>query len=232
MNMRGREDLKRAAAERSVEYVESGTTIGLGTGSTVRYLLEALAARLASGALRDVVAVPTSEDTAERCRTLGIPQTTLDQAPRLALTIDGADEVGPRLDLIKGMGGAFLREKLVVGASRRFIVIADDSKRVRRLGTRSPLPVEVVPFGWTTHQEFFERLGATPVLRRTGSGAPYVSDGGHYVVDCRFPRGIADPRRLARALAARPGIVEDGLFLGLADRAILAGASGVRELTR
>ena len=228
----GSEDLKRAAAERSVEYVQSGTTIGLGTGSTVRYLLEALAARLASGALQDVAAVPTSEDTASRCRALGIPVTTLDDAPELALTIDGADEVGPRLDLIKGMGGAFLREKLVVRASRRFSVIADESKRVRRLGTRAPLPVEVIPFGWTTHQGFLERLGATPVLRRCAGGAPFVSDGGHYVLDCRFPRGIADPRRVARALAARSGIVEDGLFLGLADRAILAGASGIRELTR
>jgi len=226
------DDLKRAAAARALEYIASETTIGLGTGSTVRFLLQMLAERLSAGALRGVVAVPTSEDTAERCRRLGIPVTTLDEAPHLALTIDGADEIGPRLDLIKGMGGAFLREKLVVRASRRFIVIADASKRVRRLGTRAPVPVEVVPFGWTTHVAFFEHLGSAPALRRTASGEPFVSDGGHYVVDCRFPRGIADPRRLARALAMRPGIVEDGLFLGLAHRAIIAGASGVRELTR
>jgi ribose 5-phosphate isomerase A len=227
-----RDDLKRAAAARAVEYVASGAVIGLGSGSTVRHLLEILAARLASGALRDVVAVPTSEDTAERCRSLGIALTTLDNALRLALTIDGADEIGPRLNLIKGKGGAFLREKLVVLASRRFIVIADDSKRVRKLGTRAPVPVEVIPFGWSTHLPFFERLGSVPTLRRVEGGAPFVSDGGHYVVDCRFPRGIADPRHIARALGSRPGIVEHGLFLGLADRAVIAGAAGIRELTR
>jgi len=226
------DELKRAAAARAVECVASGTVIGLGTGSTVRPLLELLAARLASGSLHDIVAVPTSEDTAARCRTLGIPLTTLDDQPKLALAIDGADEIGPRLDLIKGLGGALLREKLVALAARRFVVIADESKQVRRLGSKAPLPVEVVPFGWTTHLEFFRGLGAAPTRRLAADGEPYRTDSGNYIVDCRFPRGIADPAALARALARRPGVVEDGLFLRMARVAFVAGPRGVRQITR
>ena len=176
--------------------------------------------------------MPTSEDTVARCRALGIPLTTLDEHPRLELAIDGADEIGPRLDLIKGLGGALLREKLVVGAAARFVVIADASKRVRRLGTRAPVPVEVVPFGWSTHLPFFQKLGAEPTLRRTADRRPFVTDEGHHIVDCRFPRGIPDPQALARALARRPGIVADGLFLGMAHTAVIAGAQGVRVLNR
>lgn len=224
--------LKRAAAERAVTFIESGTAIGLGTGSTVRPLLELLAARLASGTLRGVVTVPTSEDTAHRCRALGIPLVTLDEYPELDLAIDGADEVDPRLNLIKGLGGALLREKLVALAAKRFVVVADESKRVRRLGTRVPVPVEVIPFGWSALLPFFEKLGASPALRRAEGSAPYVTDGGHYVVDCRFPHGIRDPAALARALARRPGIVEDGLFLRMAHLAVIAGAKGVRVLKR
>ena len=226
------DELKRAAAARAVTFVRSGTVVGLGTGSTVRPLLELLAARLRSDELEQVIAVPTSEDTAARCRSHGIPLTTLDEHPRLDLAIDGADEVGPGLDLIKGLGGALLREKLVARAARRFIVIADESKRVRKLGTRVPVPVEVIPFGWTTHLDFLARLGAEPVLRRTADGEPYRTDGGHYIVDCRFPRGIADPPALARALARRSGIVEDGLFLKMARVAVIAGAKGVRLIER
>jgi ribose 5-phosphate isomerase A len=225
-------DLKRAAARRAVDLFADGTVVGLGTGSTVRPLLDLLGERLATGRLRDILAVPTSEDTATRCRALGIPLTTLEAHPRLALVVDGADEVGPGLDLIKGRGGARLRETLGGGAARRFVVIADASKRVRRLGTRAPVPVEVVRFGWSTHLPFFERLGAEPVLRRTPDRRPYVTDEGHFIVDCRFPRGIRDPRALARALARRPGIVEDGLFLGMAHAAVIAGARGVAVLER
>jgi len=232
MASRSQDQLKAAAAARAADLITSGTAIGLGTGSTVRPLLSLLGARLADGTLHDVVGVPTSEDTSARCRALAIPVTTLDEHPVLALAIDGADEVGPGLDLIKGLGGALLREKLVARAARRFVVVADASKRVRRLGSRSPVPVEVVPFGWSTHLPFFERLGADPVLRRTADGEPYRTDGGHYIVDCRFPRGIRDPRALARALAARPGIVEDGLFLHMAHEAYIASAAGVRRLTR
>ena len=232
MSVPAADDLKRAAAARAVELVANGALVGLGTGSTVRPLLELLAARLASGALRGVVAVPTSEDTAARCRALGISLTTLDAHPRLDLAIDGADEIGPGLDLIKGLGGALLREKLVALAAKRFVVIADASKRVRRLGTRASLPVEVVPFGWTTHIAFFEKLGAVPALRRTPDGEPYRTDGGHYIVDCRFPRGMTDPAAIGRALAKRPGIVEDGLFLRMAHVAFVAGAKGVSRITR
>jgi ribose 5-phosphate isomerase A len=226
------DELKHAATARAVTFIRSGTVIGLGTGSTVRPLLELLAARLRSDELEQVIAVPTSEDTAARCRACGIPITTLDEYPRLDLAIDGADEVGPGLDLIKGLGGALLREKLVARAARRFIVIADESKRVRKLGTHVPVPVEVIPFGWTTHLDFLARLGAEPVLRRAADGEPYRTDGGHYIVDCRFPRGIADPPALERALARRPGIVEDGLFLRMAHVAVIAGAKGVRLLER
>jgi len=198
----------------------------------VRPLLELLAERLSSGALRDVLGVPTSDDTAARCRALGIPLTTLDEQPALALAIDGADEVGPGLALIKGLGGALLREKLVALAAREFVVIADASKRVRRLGTRAPLPVEVIPFGWTTHLEFFRKLGAEPVRRSTAAGQPYLTDGGHFIVDCRFPRGMADPARIARALDRRPGIVDHGLFIGMADMAFIAGETGVKVIRR
>jgi ribose 5-phosphate isomerase A len=226
------DDLKLAAARRAVEYVASGTTLGLGSGSTMRHLVALLGERLASGALRGVLAVPTSEDTAAQCRALGIPVTTLDEHPHLELAIDGADEIGPRLDLIKGMGGALLREKLVAGAADRFVVVADASKRVRKLGTRSPVPVEVIPFGWSTHLPFFVKLGAEPALRRAPDRRPFVTDEGHHIVDLRFPRGIPDPEALARALAKRPGIVEDGLFLGMAHTAVVASAQGVRVLER
>jgi ribose 5-phosphate isomerase A len=224
--------LKRAAAERAAELITSGMIVGLGTGSTMQPLLDALARRLREGIVRSVVAVPTSEATAQRCRTLGIPQATLDEYPELALALDGADEVDPRLDAIKGMGGAMLREKVVALAARRFVLVVDESKLVRRLGTRSPVPVEVVPFGWTALVPFFEGLGAEPALRRGPDGEPYVTDNGNYVVDCRFARGLADPASVARALARRTGVVEDGLFLRIARLVVVAGRRGVRLLRR
>jgi len=226
------ETLKRAAAERAVQLIESGSVVGLGTGTTVRPLLELLAERLRQGAVTDVVAVPTSADTEARCRALGIPVVTLDEHPGVSLVIDGADEVGPHLALIKGGGGALLREKIVASAAKRFVVVADESKLVRRLGTRVPLPVEVIPFGWSGLLPFFASLGAEPALRRSSDGGPFVTDNGNYLVDCRFPRGIADPARLARALARRTGVVEDGLFLRMASVAVVAGARGVRLLKR
>jgi len=224
--------LKRAAAERAVQLIASGMVVGLGTGSTMQPLLDALARRLREGAVRNVVAVPTSDATAQRCRALGIPQASLDEYPELALAVDGADEVSPRLDAIKGMGGAMLREKLVALAAKRFVIVADESKLVRRLGTRAPVPVEVVPFGWSTLVPFFESLGAEPELRRGLGGEPFVTDNGNYVVDCRFARGIADPAAVARALAKRTGVVEDGLFLRIAKLAVVAGRRGVRLLRR
>ncbi len=224
--------LKRAAAERAAELITSGMVVGLGTGSTMQPLLDALGRRLREGVVRDVVAVPTSEATAQRCRALGIPLATLDERPAPALAVDGADEVDPRLNAIKGLGGAMLREKLVALAAKRFVLVVDESKLVRRLGTRASVPVEVIPFGWTTLVPFFESLGAAPALRRGAGGDPYVTDNGNYVVDCRFARGIPDPSAVARALARRTGVVEDGLFLRIARLAVVAGARGVRLLRR
>src|SRR5690606_3972823 len=162
--MSDREALKRRAAERALDWVEDGMVLGLGTGSTVRHFLELLGERLRDGALKDVTGVPTSWDTAERATALGIPLVTLEERPRLDLAVDGADEVDPGLDLIKGLGGALLWEKIVAAAAGQLVIIVDDSKLVQRLGEKAPLPVEVVPFGWTTHLSALERLGARAVL--------------------------------------------------------------------
>lgn len=228
----GAEALKRAAAERAAAWIEDGMTVGLGTGSTVRHLLDVIAERRAAGAWRDVVGVPTSLDTERRATALGIPLATLAERGRMDLTIDGADEVDPDLRLIKGLGGALLREKIVAAVSDRLVIVADDSKVVARLGTKAPLPVEVDPFGAPVQPAFLRALGAEPALRAGADGAPFVTDGGNLVYDCRFPGGIADPEGLERALALRPGIVESGLFLGMATAAVIAGAEGVRTLPR
>ncbi len=209
--------------------VESGMVLGLGTGSTIAHFLDALAERLDEGDLTDVAGVPTSERTADRCAELGIRLTTLSKAPTLDLAVDGADEVDPGLRLIKGLGGALLREKMVAQAARRFLVIADDSKRVERLGTRSLLPIEVVDFEWEAHLPFLERLGGRAVRR--GGTAPYRTDNGNFILDCAFAGGIDDPEALDRALQARAGIVEHGLFLGLATEARLAGRDGIVTIT-
>jgi ribose 5-phosphate isomerase A len=224
--------LKRQAAERAVELITSGMVVGLGTGSTMQPLLDALGRRLRDGTVRNVIAVPTSEATAQRCRTLGIPLATLDEYPELAMALDGADEVDPRLDAIKGLGGAMLREKVVALAAKRFVLVVDESKLVRRLGTRAPVPVEVAPFGWSVLIPFFEKLGAEPALRCGPGGAPFVTDNGNYVVDCRFARGMADPAAVSRALARRTGVVEDGMFLRIAKLVVVAGRRGVRMLRR
>ncbi len=222
--------LKRDAARSAVGAVESGMVLGLGTGSTILHFLDALAERLHEGEIADVTGVPTSVRTADRCAELGIPLTTLSQCPTLDLAVDGADEVDPELRLIKGLGGALLREKMVAQAARRFIVIADDSKRVRRLGTRSPLPIEVVAFEWRSHLPFLEALGGRAVLR--GGSSPYHTDNGNLVLDCSFEGGIESPDSLDRALLDRAGIVEHGLFLGLATEARLAGEDGIITLAR
>ena len=227
---RDTEALKRESAARAVEEVESGMHLGLGTGSTVAHFLDLLAERLAGGELADLVGVPTSVRTADRAEELGIPLGSLERLSPLDLTVDGADEVAPDLDLVKGLGGALLREKMVAEASRRMIVVADDSKLVDRLGEKAPLPVEVVPFAWKSHLPFLEGLGAHPERREDDSGAPYETDNGNFVLDCRFPGGIPDPRGLEESLRRRTGVVASGLFLGLATRAVVAGAQGVRVL--
>jgi ribose 5-phosphate isomerase A len=225
------DSVKRKAGERAVGFVESGMRVGLGTGSTARHVVDVIAERLKAGTLRDIVGVPTSRATEERARGHGIPLATLNELRRLDLTIDGADEIDPALELIKGHGGALLWEKLVAGASDRMIIVADDTKLVSRLGARMSLPVEVIPFGWRTHEPFFARLGCSAELRRK-NGEPVVTDGGHYLLDCTFPGGMENPGRVATMLKARTGIVETGLFIGMATAAVVASAEGVRVLER
>ncbi|HEU4597886.1 MAG TPA: ribose-5-phosphate isomerase RpiA [Pyrinomonadaceae bacterium] len=217
---------KQRAGEKSVEYVEEGMTLGLGTGSTAYWMVERLGERVREG-LR-VRCVPTSRRTEEQARALGIPLVTFDEVQQLDLTIDGADEIGPGLALIKGGGGALLREKLVAAASRRMIVVADAGKRVSTLG-RFPLPVEVVPFAWEVTARRVERVtGVEPVMRRAGAD-PYVTDNGNYILDCGCGT-IEDPARTERELKLLPGVVECGLFVGMADLAILAGDDGELEI--
>lgn len=224
--------LKREAAAHAVERVESGMVLGLGTGSTVAHFLELLGERIGDGTLTDVVGVPSSIRTGREARQAGIPLTSLAEHPRLDLTVDGADEVSPRIELIKGMGGALLREKMIAQASERLVIIADAGKAVEKLGTLSPLPVEVVDWGWSGHIAFLEEIGAQVAVRRMEDGPPFKSDNGNLILDCRFPDGIDDPGALEEALHARAGVVETGLFLGLASEAVLAGSDGIRILRR
>ncbi|GAA3854950.1 ribose-5-phosphate isomerase RpiA [[Pseudomonas] carboxydohydrogena] len=229
-----KEELKRAAAAQALAYVENGMQLGLGTGSTAKHFVELLGERVRDG-LR-VIGVPTSEVTradAERC---GVPLTTLDEIDHLDLTVDGADEIDPSLNLIKGGGGALLREKIVAAASARMVVISDDSKWVDTLG-RFPLPVEVIPFGLgaTRHAlaaAFAQAgVGGEISLRQGKDGHAFVTDGGHWIVDAHLGR-IPDPPRLASLLSAIPGVVEHGLFIGLAKTVILAGSQGLRIVDR
>lgn len=226
----GVEALKRQAAEAAFGYVQSDMVLGLGTGSTVAHLLVLLGEAIASGELSGLVAVPTSVHTETRARALGIELIGLADRPSLDLTIDGADEVSPELDLIKGGGGALLREKMVAQASDRLVIIADGAKAVDRLGTTFPLPVEVVRWGWKAHVRFLEGWGAEVVPRTDSDGRGVESDNGLLLLDCHFRDGIADPSALEAALTGRAGIVETGLFLGLADEALIASEEGVRKL--
>jgi ribose 5-phosphate isomerase A len=226
------DDLKRAAAARALECVRDGMRLGLGTGSTASHFVALLGERVRSGL--KVQAVPTSEATRAQAQAQGIPLTTLDATPALDLTVDGADEIDGKLRLIKGAGGALLREKIVAAASAHMIVIADHSKRVEMLG-RFPLPVEVVPFGLgATHRAIeaaASRLGLAGNVRQRmlDSGRPFVTDGDHFILDAAFGR-IPEPERLADALARIPGVVEHGLFLGLASAAVIASPKGLVEV--
>jgi ribose 5-phosphate isomerase A len=225
------DDLKRRAAAAALGFVESGMRLGLGTGSTAAHFVSLLGERVAQGL--DVVGVPTSEATARLARDAGVPLTTLDETPELDLAIDGADEIGPRLALIKGGGGALLREKIVAYAASRMIVIADAGKHVRELGA-FPLPIEVVPFGLTATALAIEQaaveLGLSLALDVRHAGpSPYVTDGGNRILDASFGR-IPDPEALAGRLSEIPGVVEHGLFLALADLALVASPHGVIEL--
>lgn len=222
--------LKRAAAERALEFVVSGMVLGLGTGSTVAHFLELLGAKITSGGLSDIVGVPTSVRTGREARQAGIELIGLADRDRIDLTVDGADEVATNLDLVKGMGGALLREKMVAQASDRFVIIADEGKAVERLGTKSPVPVEVVDWGQAVHKRFLEAKGATVTMRMMEDGPPQKSDNGNLILDCVFPDGVTDPAGLDAELQARAGVVDTGFFLGLADTAVLAGESGIRVL--
>ncbi|MFA5951069.1 MAG: ribose-5-phosphate isomerase RpiA [Hyphomicrobium sp.] len=226
------DSMKIAAAERALAYVEPKMRLGLGTGSTAAKFVDLLGKRVKGGL--NVLCVPTSEATRVQAQRLGIPLTTLDDTPLLDLTIDGADELDGELRLIKGGGGALLREKIVATASDRMIVIADAAKRVGMLGA-FPLPVEVVRFGVTATRNMIEMLAADSGCRgeirmRLGfDGQPFVTDGGNYIFDCAFGR-IEDPESLDEALKFIPGVVENGLFLGIADAAIIGGPDGVAVL--
>jgi ribose 5-phosphate isomerase A len=220
---------KRQAAAVAVEWVRPGMRLGLGTGSTARHFVELLAERVRSGL--KVVGVPTSEATREQAEALGVPLTTLDETPELDMTVDGADEIGPDLTLIKGGGGALLREKIVAAASGRMVVIADESKWVPVLG-RFPLPIEVMPFGFEATKRAVEAVCAAPAALRKGkNGHAFVTDGGHWILDASLGR-IPDPKAVASALSVIPGVVEHGLFVGLARAVILAGSSGIRVVER
>ena len=228
------DELKRQAAARALEEVRDGMRLGLGTGSTAKHFVELLGARVRAGL--NIIGVPTSEATRADAERYGIPLTTLDDIDRLDLTVDGADEIDPALNLIKGAGGALLREKIVAAASDRMIVIADDSKWVETLG-RFPLSIEVIPFALAATRRGIARAFADSgvsgqmVLRKAGDGHVFVTDGGHWIVDAHLGR-IADASRLADRLSAVPGIVEHGLFIGLADLAVLASAQGIRVVER
>jgi len=222
--------LKQAAAELAAKQVQNGMIVGLGTGSTAYFLVAALGQRVKAEGLR-ITGVPTSEKTAAQAQSLGIPLSDLDHHPQLDLTIDGADEVERNtLNLIKGMGGALLREKIVASASTRFLIIVDESKLVDHLCSHSSLPVEVIPFGWQATERRIRALGCTPTLRQK-DGKEFLTDGGHYILDCAFPP-VSEPAELERDLNNTVGVVEHGLFLSMASEVLVAGASGVNVLTR
>lgn len=215
------DDLKRKAAEKAVTLIEPGMVVGLGEGSTALWALRAIARKLADGSLRDIVGVPCSNNVERHARELGIPLTTLEDCDHIDLTIDGADEVDPQLNLIKGGGGALLREKIVAQASRREIIIVDESKLSPVLGTKWHVPIEVVPFGWGSQRRFLESLGARVALRQNKTGGNFITDQGNFILDSHFGL-IHDPAALAATLAARAGIVEHGLFVGLTSQLIVA----------
>jgi ribose 5-phosphate isomerase A len=229
------DELKRAAAERAVaEYVESGMVVGLGTGSTAYFVVRKIGEMIASGELHDVRGVPTSARTTALAREAGIPLVTLAEA-RPVITIDGADEIDPRLSLIKGRGGALLREKIVAYASGELVVVADESKLVDALGV-GPLPVEIDSFGWERTLEELASLGCEPVLRLAGPGSqtgdpdrPFVTDGGHYTADCLFSAS-PDPAALEAEIKRIPGALESGLFVGLSRVAVVARGEGVEVI--
>ncbi|KAF0909383.1 hypothetical protein E2562_035823 [Oryza meyeriana var. granulata] len=231
------DDLKRLAAVRAVEQVQSGMVLGLGTGSTAAFAVAEIGALLASGKLSGIVGVPTSKRTFEQAQSLGIPLSTLDDHPRIDLAIDGADEVDPDLNLVKGRGGALLREKMVEAASDKFIVVVDETKLVTGLGGSGlAMPVEVVQFCWKYNQvrlqELFNEEGCEAKLRLDEGGKPYVTDNSNYIVDLYFKTPIKDALAAGKEISVLEGVVEHGLFLDMASSVIIAGTDGVSVKTK
>jgi ribose 5-phosphate isomerase A len=226
-----RTQYKQQAAEHAVDFVESGMVIGLGTGSTAIFATRFIARLLGDGQLQDITGFATSQAVWQEGQRLGIPMIAEDMPHDIDLTIDGADEVDPAMNLIKGGGGALLREKIVAQASRREIIVVDDSKLSPRLGLLRALPVEVLVFGWRSQARYLESEGAQVSVRNNHDGSPFVTDSGNLILDCHF-EPIGDLVALACRLGARAGIVEHGLFLGLATDLIVAGKEGVRHRTR
>jgi len=225
-------NLKQQAASHALEFVENGMVVGLGTGSTTRIFIELLGEKIRCGDLKGIKGVPTSIASAAQARALGIELTTLSDNPQLDIAIDGADEVDPQLDLIKGMGGALLREKIVEISARTFIIIVDESKLVSNLGISSPLPVEIVQFEAGAHVQWLNSLECEAHLLRDEYGNLVETDNKNYLVHCLFSNGIRNVEELAERLAKRPGIVEHGLFLNMANIVVVAGSSGTRILER
>jgi ribose 5-phosphate isomerase A len=221
---------KQQAAQHAVSFIESGMVVGLGHGSTSRLAVHALADRMKKGEVRDIVAIPCSLETEAEARELGITMTTLEDHPRIDITVDGADEVDPRLNLIKGGGGALLREKIVAQASRREIIMVDESKLSVKLGTKWAVPVEVLEYGLRTQLAFITSLGASVTLRMAGI-RPFQTADGNVILDCNFGP-IGDPVALSLKLNLRSGIIGHGIFIGMATEVVVAGIDGVRVLTR
>lgn len=223
-------ELKRQAAEQAVTFIEPGMVVGLGTGSTAVYAVRALGRLLANGRLQNIVAIPTSEVTAQQAREHNIPLVTLNSNPIIDLTIDGADEADPNLDLIKGLGGALLREKIVAAVSQRLIIIADHTKQVAQLGSHAPVPVEVIPFAERPVADYLRTLGGQ-IKKRQNDGIPFITDEGNIILDFTM-RPITNPQQLAQAIRQQPGVVEHGLFLNMATDLILASPTGIEHISR
>jgi ribose 5-phosphate isomerase A len=225
-----RDELKRTAAYRALDYVKDSMVLGLGTGSTAYFVIEGLGKRVAEGL--KVVGIPTSERTAAQARKLNIPLSSFGEHSSIDLTIDGADEVERgTLHLIKGLGGALLREKIVAAASRQLVIVVDQEKLVGRLGDHTPVPVEVVQFGWQATAAALTKLGADPVLRDATEDHPFITDGGNYILDCRFGR-IDDARALEQQINMTVGVVECGLFISRASAVVVALEGGIEILSR